>query len=201
MPKYLFADESGCLAFNRGANVSRYFILCTVQIDPDVIGPELLKLRRELAWRGHRQDDCIHCTTDPQPVRDEVFALLGKHDFRVDATLLEKSKAQPKVRPTEERFYQYAWRYHFKHVAPHVFGPTDEAFVVAASLGTNKKKATFKAAIHDVIQQSLPTLTWQSAFWPAASDPCLLVAYYCAWAIQRKWERGDDRSHRSTQIS
>jgi hypothetical protein len=30
--------------------------------------------------------------------------------------------------------------------------------------------------------------------WPSASDPCLWVADYCTWAIQRKWERGDTRS-------
>jgi hypothetical protein len=30
---------------------------------------------------------------------------------------------------------------------------------------------------------------------PHMSDPCLQVADYCTWAIQRKWERGDERSH------
>jgi hypothetical protein len=33
------------------------------------------------------------------------------------------------------------------------------------------------------------------AFWPNMSEPCLLVADYCTWAIQRRWERGDGRSH------
>jgi hypothetical protein len=32
------------------------------------------------------------------------------------------------------------------------------------------------------------------AYWPAPSDPCLQVTDYCCWAIQRKWERKDDRS-------
>jgi hypothetical protein len=27
------------------------------------------------------------------------------------------------------------------------------------------------------------------------SDPCLQVADYCTWAIQRKWERNDNRSY------
>jgi hypothetical protein len=27
------------------------------------------------------------------------------------------------------------------------------------------------------------------------SEPCLVVADYCTWAIQRKWERDDQRSH------
>jgi hypothetical protein len=29
----------------------------------------------------------------------------------------------------------------------------------------------------------------------AATDPCLQVADYCAWVIQRKWERGDTVSY------
>ncbi len=27
------------------------------------------------------------------------------------------------------------------------------------------------------------------------SEPCLVVADYCTWAIQRRWEREDPRSH------
>ena len=27
------------------------------------------------------------------------------------------------------------------------------------------------------------------------ADPCLQIADYCCWAIQRKWESGDDRSY------
>ncbi len=29
----------------------------------------------------------------------------------------------------------------------------------------------------------------------SAKDPMLWAADYCAWAIQRKWESGDDRSY------
>jgi hypothetical protein len=32
------------------------------------------------------------------------------------------------------------------------------------------------------------------AYWPALSNPCLQVADYCCWAVQRKWERNDRRS-------
>jgi hypothetical protein len=28
-----------------------------------------------------------------------------------------------------------------------------------------------------------------------ASDPCLWAADYCTWAIQRKWERRDERAY------
>lgn len=36
---------------------------------------------------------------------------------------------------------------------------------------------------------------WMTDFCPASADPCLQVADYCAWAIQRKWERDDPRSY------
>ncbi len=40
-----------------------------------------------------------------------------------------------------------------------------------------------------------PTKKWATDFWPSGADPCLQVADYCAWAIQRKWEKGDARSY------
>jgi hypothetical protein len=195
MRKYIFTDESGCTTFKRGNNISRYFILCTVHLPPDGIGQDIMSLRRNLAWQGHMQDQCIHATTDPQAVRDEVFKILQRHDFRIDATIFEKSKAEPQVRPNDIRFYHYAWFYHFRFVGPKIFRKSDEAQISNASLGTGKKRAAFRSAIHDVVEQALPGLTWAATFWPANSDPCLLVADYCAWAIQRKWESQDNRSY------
>lgn len=183
------------MAFRKGQNISRYFILCTVALDPASITNEVMTLRRELAWEGRRDDACIHATSDPQDVRDQVFALLQNHDFRVDATILEKAKAQPHVRETQERFYKYAWYFHLKHVGPKVFDGCDQAFVCAASIGTKKAKGIFRNTLNSVVDQTIPGLEWRTSFWEAKSDPCLLVADYCCWAIQRKWESGDDRSY------
>jgi len=199
MRRYLFADESGCLAFTKGPNVSRYFILCTITSDSCQIGYELLELKRQLAWEGHAVDEPLHATTDKQIVRDRVFDLIQRQTFRVDATILEKSKAQPQVRHTEVNFYQYAWFYHFKNVAPNIVTSNDELFLMASSLGTRKKKAAFSEAINNVTQQCLSGMNWRTTFWPAQSDPCLQIADYCAWAIQRKWEKDDDRSYRLIQ--
>ena len=46
-----------------------------------------------------------------------------------------------------------------------------------------------------VMRWCLRVKAFQTAFWSAASDPCLWVTDYCAWAIQRTWERGGPRSH------
>jgi hypothetical protein len=127
-----------------------------------------------------------------------VFDILAKHEFRVDATLLEKSKAQPQTRSTDATFYRYAWFYHFKHVGPQVakdLKNDDKLLITAAALGHNKTRAAFKLAINNVLQQTTGRDKWECCFMDSSKDPLLWAADYCAWAIQRKWESGDTRSH------
>lgn len=193
--KYIFADESGNFDFSRAPSASRYFILTTVSVDDCSVGSALLELRRELAWRKVGLNSEFHATEDAQQVRDEVFAVLGGLNFRVDATILEKAKAQPHVRDPKERFYKIAWYYHLKHVAKRAACAHDELLVVGASVGIRKERGLFRDAVHEVVGQVAPMLDYRTAYWAAGSDPCLQVADYCSWAIQRKWERGDSRSY------
>lgn len=136
----------------------------------------------------------FHCVADPWPARREVFELLASHEFRVDATILEKSKARPDIRETEVRFFHYAWFFHFKYIAKRVRRGDEKLLITAASINQNDQKAAFKQAIHDTAQQCMPAEAWRVAFLNSAEDPCLWVADYCAWALQRKWERGDDKA-------
>jgi hypothetical protein len=191
--RYVFADEAGNFDFSRGSGASRYFILCTVESSYCEAGDALLALRRDLGWRGLHLDRVFHATQDPQTVRDEVFALLADKDFAVDATILEKCKAQPHLRD-EAQLYKMAWYLHFKHLARRM-NSSDRLFVAASSLGTKKARGALHSAVDDVVRQLSPCRSHRVAFWPADSDPCLQVADYCTWAIQRKWERQDQRSH------
>lgn len=191
--RYVFSDEAGNFDFSSKPSASRYFVLCTITADHCGVGDALLGLRRELGWKGMHLDRVFHATEDPQAVRDEVFSLLSTAEFRVDATILEKRKALPRLQ-NEHAFYKMAWYLHFKYVAPRIAQRSDRLFVAAASLGTKKKRGAFHTAVDDVVRQVSPCRSHRVAFWPAASDPCLQVADYCTWAIQRAWERGDDRS-------
>jgi hypothetical protein len=195
MRKHIYVDESGNFDFSLNAKASRYFILTTVSTENHGIASDLLDLRRELAWNGVRMPREFHATEDKQLVRDKVFDVLSKHDFRVDATLLEKRKAHPKIRPSAERFYKYAWYYHMKHVAPRIATRVDELLVIGASIGTRRKLYIIQSAIEDVMRQTSPTSAMESTVWPVSVDPMLQVADYCSWAIQRKWEVKDWRSY------
>ena len=192
---YVFADEAGTFDFRRGPNISQYFIVCTVAMRSCEAANELLALRRNLGWQQAPLGDYFHATTDAQSVRDAVFELIRRHDFTVQATIMEKCKAMPSIRPDEARFYKHGWYNHFRWGMPKVLAGADEVHVTAASVGTKKKQMTFTDAIRDVLKQTGGKRRIRFNVWPCATDPCLQIADYCTWAIQRKWERGDQRSY------
>ena len=194
-PRFVFADEAGCFTFKRQSGASNYFLLCTLSTDDCTLAHELLDIRRHLAVAGDAERDKLHATADLQATRDKVFGVLAKHEFRVDATILEKCKAQPHTRTSEPTFYQYAWYYHLKHVAPILLRDADKLLITAAALGSKKTRAAFKQAVNNTMQQITPREKWEVSFMDSSKDPLLWAADYCAWAIQRKWERGDTQSH------
>jgi hypothetical protein len=98
--------------------------------------------------------------------------------------------------PLGEYFHASEDKHHFKNIARRIFdAPSSELLITAASVGTRKQQATFTFVVNNVVQQIAPGNSWSTYFCPAASDPCLQVADYCAWAIHKKWERKDTRSY------
>jgi hypothetical protein len=191
----MFADEAGNFDFRTTPGATQYFIIGSVTMADCAGGQQLMDLRRELAWQGVALESTFHATEDTQLVRDEVFRLLQPLDFRIDATILEKRKTQPHIQAKKEYFYKLAWHLHWKWVGPRILKPKDELLVIAASIGTKKRQKAVRLGIADVVVQSAPVSQWEVAFWPSNSDPCLQIADYCTWAIQRKWEKGDTRSY------
>jgi uncharacterized protein DUF3800 len=185
--KFIFADEAGCFTFNREPNVSRYFILCTITMDECAVGTDLFDLRRRLAWEDFELGEYFHASSDRQAVRDEVFKTIVERPFSIQATIMEKAKAQPQVRASKSRFYKYGYFYHFKHGASKQLNKGSETLVTTACLGTRKERNSFESAVNDVMTQTSVS-KWKTDFMPCHADPCLQVADYCAWAIQRKWE-------------
>jgi hypothetical protein len=198
--RYLFSDESGDLQFRRHHQVTRYFAVGTMLIEEEQLGQlraKLAAVRDELAWRNQGLDSTFHATSDTPQVREAVFSTLADLDFRVDVTILDKPKAQPQTRIDGPTFFQYAWFFHLKHLAPAVLAENDELLVVAASIGTKKGRAAFRKAIEEVLTQCVSFRVKRTlAFWRDDSDFALQAVDYCLWAVMRKIERGDDHYHR-----
>lgn len=199
--KYLIADETGNMDFRDHVayqGPSRYFGVGTVLVEGDeamdALQADMLQTHRNLIWNGVRHDSPFHASEDPPNVRSAVFDVLARHPFRVDVTFLEKAKAEPQTRLDEPTFYKYAWFYHLKYLASRVLDSGDEVMIIAASLGTKKRKRMFRQAVEDVVEQCCDSsVSRRVAFWPANSDPGLQVADYALWAVARYWERGDNQ--------
>ncbi|MGS4948273.1 DUF3800 domain-containing protein [Meridianimarinicoccus sp. RP-17] len=123
-----------------------------------------------------------------------MFDVIRKHPLTVQATICEKAKAKPSITKNKARFYKYPWYYQFRHAIAPQIAKGDDLLITAASVGTKKERATFYSELDDVMSQTVKA-QWAVDFRPSQCDPCLQVADYCAWAIQRKWERGDARSY------
>jgi len=193
---FVYADEAGCLTFNRNKNVSKYFIIATIVTrEWEAMSIGLQRLRKRMLVDNMPLGDYFHATTDAQAVRDLVYEEIIKYDFSIQATICEKSKAKPHVTASKARFYKTPWYFHCKiGVAPLLDNPTG-IFITAASIGTKKEKASFVTALDDVQKQSFPNIPCRVDFRSCSADPCMQVADYCAWAIQRKWEKNDSRSY------
>lgn len=194
--RFIYADEAGDFTFNRNPNVSKYFIIATIDMS-DWVAPSiaLQKLRHMLISDGLNVGDYFHATTDSQDVRDRVFSEICNHDFHVQATICEKAKAQPHVTHSKARFYKTPWYFHCKHGLVPRIQAASRVVLTAASLGTKKEKLAFTQGLDDVMSQNMGAKGYLVDFRPCQNDPCMQIADYCAWAIQRKWERDDPRSY------
>ncbi len=194
MRSYVYGDESGNFDFSDQEGASRYFILTTVTVADHAIESDLLDLRRDLAWEGEPLATGFHATNDKQRVRDRGFAVMARHDFRVDATILEKRKADP-GRRTQPRLYSLAWYLHLAGLIPALVAEHDELLLIAASIGARDMRLEFQATVENIVEAQSPPGILASTMWPSATAPLLQVADYCAWAIQRKRERSDTRAY------
>ena len=195
MRRYVYGDESGNFDFSDQEGASRYFILTTVVVRDHAIEADLLELRRELVWEGEPLAGGFHATNDKQRVRDRVFGVLGRHDFRVDATILEKRRVDPQLRTTEARFYGFVWYAHLRGLVPALTPVSDELLVIAASIGTSTMRAALQLEVGLAEGNAARPVVMRATMWAASTNPMLQVADYCAWALHRKWERADTRSY------
>ncbi len=190
---YLFADEAGNFDFSPSG--SKYFIVTAVTMPNLALGVDLLNLRHLLTYEGASlAHDGFHASEDRQAIRDRVFELISAHEIQIDAVVFEKKKAKPRIAANEAYFYQLTWHLLFKHLAVRCFPDNEPGLVIAGSLGTKKKLKSFSKALVSVVNQHRHPDLVKTVSWSASSHPCLQVADYCCWAIQRKLEQGDDRS-------
>lgn len=187
----MFGDEAGDNKFK--ATCSNYYMIGTVCMTVGTLAQDLWELRRDLTESGDFTGTFFHACNDTWPVRNAVFQLIASHQFKFDATVIEKRKTEPHLVRNKQRFYKQAWFFHMSKIGKNRVRAGQSLFLVAASQKSDHNDMSrIKRDLDDICNQTLAGRTFTTACWPSASDPWLQVADYCSWAVQRKYERGDD---------
>ncbi|MGB7640107.1 MAG: DUF3800 domain-containing protein, partial [Terriglobales bacterium] len=205
---FIFLDESGNFDFS--ANGSAYWsltALCTME--PIAGRDEMISLLYELAAAGGGQE-CFHATEDLQSVRDQVFIRINKlpENFEIHSVIAEKRKANPSTyqepyrkdgawqqRTNPERLYGIICRTLLKYIFRRPqYRKAKRIVVVLSSLFTNPRQRAIKQVLVEYLKAHT-TAQFFIYFHATKADLNCQIADYCGWAIARKWERHDPRSH------
>ena len=169
---YIYSDESGDFNFSSQPSASRYFILMTIA-QPTTPW--------SLMTIGGFAGVCL------------IF--YRGTPYHVDATILEKRKAEPNIRYTPASFYGFAWYYHLMALVPKLVKDSDGLLVVAASAGTNEMRSEFYSAVSTINSRISPVATVRATMCWQRPTRCCRLRTTAPGHYKRKWERSDTTSY------
>jgi hypothetical protein len=212
----LFSRKGHVIVAQEGC--SRFFILGLLDIpDPGSLARELEALRRRLLsdpyFKGvpsmqpdkRRTAVAFHAKDDVPEVRREVFALLMRHKLRFFAVVRDKLDLLTYVQHRNER--DAAYRYHpnelYDYLVRRLFRDRlhkdDEYNIYFAKRGRSDRTT----ALFDALQAARQRFYVQSKITSdapmrviprtPAQQPALQAADYFLWALQRLYERHEER--------
>jgi len=221
--RHYFVDEAGdgTLFKARGKVIigeegcSKYFMLGILHVpDPDALGQALDSLRQEIfndpyfrkipSMQPVQNKTAIafHAKDDIPEVRREVFKVLSRFEgLRLFAVIRDKHAVLNEVRQYENKRYNPNDLYDqlVKKLFQGRLYQSDEYSITFATRGQSDRTRALRAALVDArtlygektgIKRE-PHITIANV--PSHENPCLQAADYVLWAIQRCYERREDR--------
>lgn len=205
----LIVGDEGC---------SRYFILGKLEIeDPEILSTQLATLREELvadpyfkavpSMQPERRKTALafHAKDDIPEVRREVYRLLLNAKVRFYAVVRDKSHLATYVQQqnTRDEGYRYRENEQYDLLVRELFGKlhhmAEEVRICFAKRGTKPRNAAFREAL---TQAATAFASSFGFLHPATNDivsstpphcPGLQAVDYYLWALQRFYERGEER--------
>jgi hypothetical protein len=221
--RHYFVDEAGDgTLFNAKGKViigeegcSKYFMLGILHVpDPDALNQALDDLRKELLRDPYfrkipsmqpsqnKTTIAFHAKDDIPEVRREVFKLLGRFEnLRLFAVIRDKLSVLDEVKQYENKRYNPNELYDqmVKKLFQGRLHQSDEYFITFATRGQSDRTRALREALIDarklygektgIKKEAHMTV----ANVPSHEEPCLQAADYVLWAIQRCYERREDR--------
>ncbi len=219
---YYFVDEAGDpTIYDRKGRVvvgqpgcSTFFALGTLEVgDRAALAADLESLRQELALiesvrrapSFRKTMTAFHAKDDTDTVRTRVFERLANHDVRFFALVVDKRAHQLFVKGQNEGGTRFRYRPNsiYDSMTVRLFQDrlhkADVVDVRFARRGKSDRTAALYAAIEmarDRFEKKWKKVNDATIFVEAASPvqhPGLQAADYFLWALQRMFERGEDR--------
>lgn len=197
---------------------SRFFILGFLDIPaPEKLSYELEELRVNLladpyfkyipSMQVQKKKTAIgfHAKDDIPEVRREVFSLLMKHELKFFAVIRDKQKLLSYVRQREEgdSFYRYHANELYDYLVRQLFRNCLHKYngydIYFAKRGESDRTVALKSALertrHQFSQRWGITSNAPINIYPLASSQCpqLQATDYFLWALQRYYERREER--------
>jgi len=162
--------------------------------DPAALERALGTLRYALLAEG-TELEAFHATEDRQAVRDRVFAALtAEGGFEVDALVVDKARV-PEALRDEARFYPECAERLLAPVFARYRDPDERVVVVTDRLPLKRTKQAVEKAFKLFIRRRLGARPFSVLHHASAAHAGLQAADYALWAVYRKWQGGDARSH------
>ncbi len=193
---YVFLDEAGNFDFSPGG--TKYFILSALSKErPFHAYREMIELKYDLVEAG-TDLEFFHASENAQAIRNAVFAVIQRHlcGVRLDSLIVEKRKVHPSLRPPE-RFFPRMLGYLLRYVL-HAYRLDlyREVIVFTDRIPVkNKRKAIEKAAKITLAGMLPGTARYRILHHDSKSNMDLQLVDYFNWAVYRKWDAKDERSH------
>ncbi|MEI8139029.1 MAG: DUF3800 domain-containing protein [bacterium] len=198
---YVFLDEGGNLDFSPSG--TQYLSLSSIStVRPFFFDPPLIELRYDLIESGLDMPR-FHAAEDRQVVRDQVFQSILAHNgqIHVDSIIVDKTQLPDGMKKVEH-LYPVALTQLLKElVLPNYnLGLYAEVIVITDTLPVDRRRKAVEKGIKQTLAAALSAGTrYRIYHHSSASCMGLQVADYCNWAIYRKWQSGDARSHNTIQ--
>jgi hypothetical protein len=134
-----------------------------------------------------------------QYIRDSFFGILQENlnDFSVYSVVMEKRDFATEDNP-DLLIYAKGFTYLLDKILADIeSSKLSGVVIITDTIPTKKKQGTIQRNLkeHLKVWQAKSGIPYQLYHHLSASDMNLQVADYMSWAIQRKWEKGDDRSY------
>lgn len=189
-------DEAGNLTF--APQGSRYYVFAVAwTYDPAPLAADLARLRFGLNKAGYGIYG-FHANPDPQPRRTLVFNVLRAHqNWKYAAVVVEKRKVHPSLYPPERFYPKFASMPLHLVLGYRVRPGTNHVMIYTGLMPVEGKprphiEAAIKLACRSHLAGHIP---FHICHHPTPTNGWLQVADYCAWAIQRKWEFGNQNAY------